>query len=466
MKFKSMSELMANPPFFKPLKKHQPFLFILMLLMGLTACQKNMEPLEQDFNKILDSESAKAMRAPATVVNDWYNLQTKMMLYANPNPSPLVTGRFFAYEGMALYEAVRHGIPGSVSLTTLLYQMPALPQKENNNGYSWPVAANAALAYMTRHLFAGLTPANHISIDSLENVNNNNLSPGIESEVFRRSQQFGQAIASAVFEWSKTDGSLQANPPYSPPVFPGAWVPTPPANLAAAAPYLGTQRPLLATHLTGVAPALPYTYSEVPGSPYYNEISFTYSTCKNATDEQKTIARFWADVGVGTGYSTPGHHMKILTKMLEDRNADLGTAAMAYAKTGIALRDALILTWRSKYYHSLIRPVTYVRNVIDPNWMPLLGTPNHPEYPAGHASITAAFMETMAGIFGDNVSFTDNSYSFLGFAPRNYANFSEAATEAGWSRIYAGIHNKTSVEQSLLFGKQIGTTVRNLQLQQ
>lgn len=466
MKFMSTTGIMAAMPFIKHLYQLKPLVFITILLIGLSACQKNIKPLEENYNKLEASESAKAMRASGTVATDWYNLQTRMMLYANPNPSPLATGRFFAYEGIALYEAVRHGIPNSISLTSLLYQMPSLPQKENNNGYSWPVTANAALAFMTKNMFGALTPANQQSIDSLEQAYNNKLHPDVESEVFLRSQQFGQAIASAIFEWSKTDGSLQVNPPYTPPIFPGAWVTTPPANLAAAAPFLGTQRPLLALHLTGVAPALPFNYSEVPGSPYYDEINYTYNTCKNATDEQKTIARFWADVGVGTGYSTPGHHMKILTSLLQDRNADLGTSAMAYAKTGIALRDALILTWRSKYHHNLMRPVTYIRNIIDPAWMPYLGTPNHPEYPAGHASITSAFMEAMAGVFGDNVPFTDDSYTVIGFAPRYYNNFSEAATEAGWSRIYGGIHNKVSIEQSLLFGKQIGANVRNMQLQQ
>ncbi|HEY0732032.1 MAG TPA: hypothetical protein VGD33_06420, partial [Chitinophagaceae bacterium] len=242
MKFKSMTRFMADRPIYKPLVKQQSFLYILVLLVGLSACQKNLPPFEDGLQRNFEAQPAKAMREPGNVATDWYSLQTKMMLYANPNPSPLVTGRFFAYTGIALYESVRHGIPNSVGLSSLLNQMPTLPQKENNNGYSWSVAANAALAQITRNMFAGLTSANQQSIDSLESVINSSLRPATESEVFQRSQQFGQAIAAAIFEWSKTDGSLQANPPYTPPVFPGAWVATPPANLAAAAPYLGNQR--------------------------------------------------------------------------------------------------------------------------------------------------------------------------------------------------------------------------------
>ncbi|HLO81739.1 MAG TPA: vanadium-dependent haloperoxidase [Chitinophagaceae bacterium] len=445
------------------MRKYFVFACLAMALI-FNGCKKEISVPDQS-NGTLASARA-ATNSSSEVVTQWYNLQTRIMLYTNPNPSPVVTGRIFAYEGIALYESVRHGIPNSVPLSSVLYQMPEMPAKEKNNGYSWSIAANAAMAFMTRNMFAGLTAHNQASIDSMEAAYNEKLSPDQASEVFSRSREFGRKVAAAVFEWSKSDGISHNSDPYTPPVFPGAWVPTPPALLPAALPYLGTYRPMLEMHLTGIAPPFPFAYSETPGSPFYEEVNFTYQTSKNATAEQKTIARFWADVGVGTGYSTPGHHIRILTKLLEKNGADLGTAAMAYAKTSIASRDAFIMTWRSKYHYNQIRPVTYVRNLIDPSWLPYIGTPNHPEYPAAHATVSSAFMEAMAGVFGDNYSFSDDTYEFLGIAPRDYSSFGDAAAEAGLSRIYGGIHYRESVKAGLAFGKQIGKHVRDLQLQQ
>lgn len=440
-------------------------LAIALLCTAVLVAGCNKETLRPSEPGTPDSFSdARIMKTSSELVTDWYDLQTRIMLYANPNPSPIVTGRFFAYEGIALYESIRNGIPGAVPLHEVLYQMPEMPAKENNNGYAWDLAANAALARITKIMLPGLTPANLASIDSLEAENYFQANPDELSAVTRRSIEFGRKIADAVFEWSKSDGIARNSEPYTIPSFPGSWSPTPPAMLPPALPYLGTARPLLEMHLTGITPPFPYAYSETPGSDFYNEVNFTYQTAKNATNEQKTIARFWADVGVGTGYSTPGHHMKILTNLLQMYDADLGTAAMAYLKTGIALRDGFIMTWRSKYSYNMIRPVSYVRQFIDPSWLPFITTPNHPEYPAAHASVTAAFMEAMAGVFGDNYAFSDNTYEFLGIPPRHYNTFTEAATEAGWSRVYGGIHYRKSVEAGLAFGKQIGHHARELKL--
>lgn len=439
--------------------------YCLAIIFVFMGCQKELEVT--DLQLLESPESSKAekmrdMRTGGAVVTDWYNLQTNMILNANPQPSPVATGRLFSYEGIALYEAVRHGIPKAVGLTNILYQMPEIPAKENS-GYSWSLVANATMAHMTRNMFPNLTTENLDAIDALEEKHNTNSKPNVNSEVSRRSREYGQAVAMAIIEWSKSDGSSRNSEAYTPPVFAGAWVPTPPAFAPAALPYMGSYRPLLEMHLNGELPAFPHPYSEVPGSPFYNEVYFTYQASKNATAAQKDLAVYWHDTGVGKGYTTPGHHIRILTAILEDTHSDLGSAAIAYAKTGIASRDAFIQTWRYKYQYNLIRPVTYVQKLIEPNWLPnISATPNHPEYPAAHAVVTSAFMEVMAGLFGENFAFEDRTYTFLGWAPHQFSSFREAAREAGWSRIYGGIHYVPSVEEGLILGQYIGQNVNAL----
>src|SRR4029078_5912533 len=154
------------------------------------------------------------------------------------------------------------------------------------NGYSWPIAANAALADIFKDLFGTLTDANIVSMDSLEKAYNNKLTPNKNSEVAARSRAFGKAVAAAIFDWSKSDNSDHINDPYTPPVFPGAWVPTPPIFLPPVLPYEGNVRPFLKKHLTQVQP-LPYTYSKDLSSDYFKMAKQIYDQSKANTDEQK-----------------------------------------------------------------------------------------------------------------------------------------------------------------------------------
>jgi hypothetical protein len=410
-----------------------------------------------------DSDNFKPLSG--AVATDWYGLQLKMIIKANPAINTILLNRAWGYIGIGLYESVRPGIKNSVSLSQKLYLMPPMPEKEKNNGYSWEVSANAALARLITFFYpAAVISANQQRIDSLESCYNDSLRPNVESAVFLRSQAFGHAIADAVITWSQTDNSNLSNTGYVPPVFPGAWEPTPPALANGLCPYFGNTRPFLEQHLQIVAPPFVHAYSEDPASDFYKMEKAMYDLSQSLTQEQKNIALYWNDVGVGVGYSPPGHSVSILTQILKEKNVDLGKAAIAFAKSGIALSDASVAGFRSKYTYNMLRPVTYIKKVIDPSWNPLIVTPPHPEYPAAHAFLTQAFMRTMAGVFGENFSFTDNTYGSKYGGPRTFPSFNAAAEECGLSRNYGGIHYTPSIAAGLHLGKEIGQNVNNLEL--
>jgi hypothetical protein len=434
------------------------FLTTIAFLM-LSACKKEATTMSSQQSSKIASNSTSGQSG--TVAIDWYKLQLRIILNS---PAPPNGNRFFGYQGITLYETVRNGIPGAVSLHDRLYQMPEMPAPENNS-YAWAIAANAALADITRDLFINLTAANQASIDSLEKAYNEKLKPDANSQVATRSQTFGKAIAAAVFEWSKSDKFDVANAPYTPPVFPGAWVPTPPTFAPAASPYLGNCRPFLQIHTTGITSPPLYAYSENPSSDFYKMVKDVYDVSKSLTDEQKTIALFWVDVnGLGLGYTTPGHEISILTQALEKEKASLSITAQAYAKAGMAQWDGQIICWRSKYTYNLIRPVTYIQKLIDPVWLPFISTPSHPEYPAGHAFITSSTMEAITSVLGKNYAFTDHTYDFRGFSPRSYDSFEAAAIEAGESRRYGGIHYLPTINTSHQYGMSIGNDIANIKL--
>jgi hypothetical protein len=411
-----------------------------------------------------DKDFLSAEKENSSVAIDWYKLQLRIMLHANPATNNAANSSNFGYIGTALYEAVRPGIKRSVSLSTKLYQMPAMPAAETNMDYLWTASANAALASLVRSLYTGLTDANKTSIDSMENAYNQRLKSQTTDEIFTRSQAYGRQIASAIYNWSKTDGLNISNVGYIPPVFAGAWEATPPAFSGAASPFAKDARPFMEWSLTATAPPFPHPYSEDPTSAFYKMVKEVYDASKVLTPEQQAMALWWADVGVGRGYTPPGHYMNIVTLALGSNNMNLAEAAVVYAKSGIALRDAFITLWKMKFQYNLVRPVTFIRKTMDPTWMPLIGTPAHPEYPAAHAYLTNAVMQVLTRELGANVPVTDDSYAFLGYAPRHYLSFTKVAEEASLSRFYAGIHYKPSLDLGLSLGKQVGDKAADIQL--
>ncbi len=449
------------------MKKLIWLLAIITGLLFLSSCNKTdfsdvkkKQPDSVKNNEMADDHSDKK-KADAQVALDWYKLQLRILLERNS----AVNGVYFGYIGIGLYESVRYGTEHSVSLSTKLYQMPAMPAKENNNGYSWPVSANAAMAKMVRSFYTGLTPANMASIDSLENAYNLKLHPTAGSAAFNRSQAFGRSIATAVYNWSLTDNFNGGNAGYIPPVFPGSWVPTPPAFLNIPInPFYGNARPFLASNLTNVAPVFPAAYSEVINSDFYNTVKNVYDVSKTLTTEQKNIALFWVDQGNGVGYTPNGHEMNLVIQALEQTHASLAVAAEAFAKTCIAQRDALLVVFKCKYIYNLIRPVSYIRKVIDPNWLPFIPTPPHPEYPAAHALITGAAMQALQRVLGNHVTITDHTYDFRGYPSRTYATIFAAGEEAGISRLYGGIHYMPSINTGLIMAKDIGNKVGDIKL--
>jgi len=433
------------------------------VLLFLFSCQKETQKnsADQPLSKAVPS-TPKAENESAQVVIDWYKLQLRILLERNSS----LNGAYFGYLGIGLYESVRYGIKNSVSLSTQLHQMPEMPARENNNGYNWEVSANAAMASLLRSFNTGLTAANNVSIDSLENAYNEKLKSEEDLTSFERSQIFGRSIATAVRNWSLTDNFNPSNVGYPvPPPGNGAWEPTLPAFVPIPVnPFLKDARLLLQSNITSIAPAFPAAYSEDPNSDFYKIVKNVYDVSKTLTTEQKNIALFWVDQGNGVGFTPPGHDFSIITQALENAGASLAVAAEVYAKAGIAERDATIVCFTSKYKYNLLRPVTYIRKLIDPNWLPFIPTPPHPEYPAAHAFITGSVMQAVTEVLGDNIAITDHTYDFRGWTPRSYSSLFNAGEEAGMSRLYGGIHYLPSINTGLTLAHELGSRVGDIKL--
>jgi hypothetical protein len=421
---------------------------LVILLLGFllpTACQDHPEPPIPD-----------AATYSADVVTSWLSLQLKIT--QTTPASPVVTTRRLAYTGIALYESIVPGLVGYQSIAPQLNGLPPLPTVAPGERYHWPTCANVALAAMHRYLYPTTSVANRATIDSLETAYATRYQQDRPADELARSADFGRKIAAAIFEWSKSDGNDDVTP-YTSPTGTGLWVPTPPAFATAALPNWGKMRPLVVGSDTGADQGAPTPYSTDTTSAYCAQAREVYAISQNLTTEQKATALFWADNPDGKSYGG-GHWHAILSQVLATQKIRLDVAAVLVAQLGIAMSEASISIFKAKYHYNGLRPVTYIRSVLNqPDWNTLIPTPNHPEYPSGHSILSAAAAQTLTQWFGSQYAFTDHAYDALGFQPRSYHSFEEAAVEAGNSRVYAGIHYRKTCDVSQTHGKRIAQNV-------
>jgi len=408
-----------------------------------------------------------APRYSSAVATEWFRVILPA-IQQTPGQSPPVAARTLAYLGLGLYESIVAGVPGQRSFAGQLNELESLPEVQPNEPLHWPTVANATLAALTRMLLPNAPPDWMARFDALERnmpvAQSADFSPAERTpEVIIRSETHGRLLAMALMTWARTDGGHDAVGPrrarldaaYVSPSGPGAWVPTPPRFLRPLLPYWGANR----TFMHGVEkcdPPGPPRYDEAPGSAFYREAQEVHKTSVQATEEQRRIALYWAD-DPGKTPTPAGHWTWILTDLLRDNKANLATAAERYARIGMAMSDAFIATWRVKYALNLIRPVTYIQLVFDPNWVPpLMETPPFPEYPSGHSVQSGAAAAVLESFYGRDTGFEDRTHNDRGWGPKRFKSFRAASEEAAASRLYAGIHYRSAIEHGVTQGRCIG----------
>jgi hypothetical protein len=446
-------------------------LIVLLLLSELYSCKKTDRSTEQS---ALDVASAsKAQRSSpkqsdesAEVVYQWYKFMTTLQRPVTPQPAVFIQVRAFAYIGVGLFESVQPGIKGGSSFGSKLYEMPAMPKPDMSKDYLWSASANAAMASMFKLFLGSLSLTDKTSIEAKETEIYNQLKLTTPEDVLKRSAAFGRSIATAIYNWSTTDNFSITSGTYKPLNEPWAWLPTPPANLSAVGDNIQHSRPFLKYSLKATAPPIPIPYSEDPTSAFFKAAKEVYDLGgkTTATAENKATAEWWADAGgAGTGVPAPYHILAIITNVLESQNSGLWKAAEVYAKTGIALKDGQIITFRAKYQYNLLRPITYIQRHIDPTWLSHLTNPPYPDYTSGLMSFYAPVIQILIKEFG-NIPVTDDSYTWRGLPARHFNSLSQLREEAALSRLYAGIHYRFTQMVSIDMGIELGNQINKVRV--
>lgn len=432
---------------------------ILISVMLLQSCQKAPSPIPQ---YTLNTNSA--------VARDWFKLHNKL-IKETPGFTAPVAARSFGYAGITLYQAVVPGMNGYNSLAGKLngLSIHELSKSEAGKSYNWGLVANAAMADFYRNTFKTASIENKALIDKLENDYLSIFKDAISSQdELSRSITYGKQIAYEVNLYAKSDGMEEAYktnyPAYSFPVGKDKYRPTG-SETTPLQPYWGKVRPFMLIDVDQAQPVNPPVYSMEMNSTFYNQAIEVYNFSKSLTEEQKTIGEFWAD-GDGT-YTPPGHSISIATQVLEQERASLAKAAETYLKVGLALHDAYISCWKSKFDNNVVRPISYIHMLIDANFNTLVNTPPSPEYSCEYAVQSSAALTVLTDLFGTNYKFSDfTNYGRTDIVgnPRNYSSFEQAAQEAAISGLYSGIQFRKSIEDGLTQGKKIGASISTLNL--
>ncbi len=466
------------------------FSSILLLLLGLSlvSCKEEAVPIDPSKNLVSNYSSEPALR--------WNELYLEIERYAygyRPCPAPRSLGMM----GLAAYESCVTGMPEYNSLETHFDGLN-IPNIDPALEYHWPTVVHAVYTTMMPKFFDQTNPTQSYPASVIAKWNslvtelNDKYLTEAGSEVFNRSKAYGEAVGNAVWEWSTTDpyGHLVYENPFGNTITnetynwedhfnaPGNYQPTaPPGPTEPLDPFFGKARTFAISDQDKLClPPSAYfmEYSENQNSEYYAQALQAYT--KNAKTDYTTewIGEFWSDDLPNLTFSPGPRWIAICNQVIEAQRSNLQTSLEAYAKVGMALNDAAVGAWYSKYYYNTERPLTYIRKFIDPDYTsnldnPLTGdvgfVPPFPSYPSGHATFAGAGSEALASVFGYNYSMTDRCHlgrtEFVG-TPRTFPSFLGMAQEDAWSRVLLGTHWRADCDEGLRFGTAIGRKVDQL----
>lgn len=240
----------------------------------------------------------------------------------------------------------------------------------------------------------------------------------------------------------------------------------------------------------------------------YNEVKIYggdgITTPTVRTQEQTEIGLYWAYDGTRRMGTPPRLYNQIIRVIAQQRGNTVAQNARLFALVNMAMSDAGVTAWESKYYYDYWRPIVGIREADvgtgptglgdnnpatagDAAWKPL-GAPNSnggemsftppfPAYPSGHATFGAAAFKMVANFYGtDNIAFvfmsdelngatTDERGNVRPARTRSFSTLSQAIRENGQSRIYLGVHWQFDATAGIDMGTKIADYIYAIDLQ-
>lgn len=273
----------------------------------------------------------------------------------------------------------------------------------------------------------------------------------------------GQAAAADIVALRAHDGRGAPTATYGipGPVTAGAWQVVPPSTTAQT-PWVAFMQPFLLKSASQFRPGPPPDLDSKTFAQDFNETkAYGAKNSTVRTPEQTATAYFWNANAINQFNQT-------FRDLATARGMDLVDTVHLLAMGELVLSDAGIACFDAKYHYLFWRPYTAIRNAglagnkdiaADPNWLPLLNTPNHPEYPAAHGCVTGALAELLALVLHTQKINVDIPGATNGgttlTTTRHFGEAMDLRREIVNARVWIGFHYRNSAE----VGVKLGTDV-------
>lgn len=275
---------------------------------------------------------------------------------------------------------------------------------------------------------------------------------------------WGTHVARAVLAWRAADGFGASYPPFTGGTAVGQWRPIPPATMMSAQ-GLAFAAPFAVESNTQFRPDPPRTLASATYTEDFNAVkALGRRTGSTRTEAQTELAPFWEG-------NASVHWNQAANQIARANHLSMSDANRLLAVLNIAMADTAFTIWSAKRHYGANptevtwRPLTAItladtdgiaETAPDPNWLPLVATPSHPEYPAGHPALNGAAATVLVSHFADVQTFT---LTTSGLPSKTYTGISQARADGNNARIWGGMHYPSTVAVSDAVGKAIAKYV-------
>jgi hypothetical protein len=268
--------------------------------------------------------------------------------------------------------------------------------------------------------------------------------------------QLGAAAADELIALRAGDG-LNANIGFTMPApAPGVW--RLPTGVNPLVPWMSRLRPFLLGSPEQFRPGPPLDLNSAEWAEQFDETRlYGHRDSQVRTAEQTTIARFWSSVPL---IQYNGAYQQIAST----RPLSALETARLMAMGNMVGADALVSCFDAKYHYLFWRPAFAIpqgdndgnpNTSGDPSFVPLLGTPAHPEYPSAHGCVTSAQAEIFVKFLGTQHIGVTIPSTVAGIPARYYAKANDLTEEIINARVWAGIHYRDSDKVGADLGRRV-----------
>jgi hypothetical protein len=282
---------------------------------------------------------------------------------------------------------------------------------------------------------------------------------------------WGTAVALEVLAWRATDGFSASYPAFTGGTAVGQWRPTPPPFGPLRSQELAFTNIFVVLSNTQFRPGPPRGLMSPTYTSDFNAVKALGRTTGSArTGEQTALALFWDG-------NASVHWNQAANQIARANHLSVSESNRLLAVLNIAMADTAFTIWSAKRFYGSLptevtwRPVTAIPladtdgnpdTVADPAWLPLIITPPHPEYPAGHPSQNGAAATVLLSYFRPQQIFTMTT---AGQPSRTYTSIPQARSEGDNGRVWGGMHYPSTVEISDGVGQAIANYVNQNSMQ-